>query len=81
MIATYPKFRHQGVGTALMECVDPLARQAGCTLSSIEVFEENHDALRLYERLGYRVIEKRPVVEHPSYLYRGSILLLVRRVP
>jgi len=81
MLATYPRFRHQGVGTALMEEVDRLARQAGSTLSSIEVFEENRGALRLYRRLGYRVIDKRAVIEHPSHHYRGDILLLVREVP
>lgn len=80
MLATYPHFRHQGVGSALMARVDPLARQRGCTLSSIEVFDENSGALRLYERLGYRVIGQRPVVEHTSHPYRGNVLLLTRNV-
>ena len=80
MIATYPEFRNKGVGTALMERVDGLAKEAGCTLSSIEVFDENSGALRLYKRLGYRVIETRPVVAHPSHPYRGNIVLLVREV-
>ncbi len=80
MLATYPQFRHRGVGTALMERVDGLARQAGCTLSSVEVFEENSAARRLYERLGYRISAARPVVEHASHPYRGKVLLLVREV-
>ncbi len=80
MLATYPKFRNQGVGTALMGQVDQLAHQAGCTLSSLEVFDENSGALRLYERLGYRPIESRPVIEHPSHPHKGNIVLLVRDV-
>lgn len=80
MIATYPKYRNQGVGSALMARVDTLARKAGCTTSSIEVFEENSGALRLYQRLGYRVIETRQVVEHPCQPHRGNVLLLIRKV-
>lgn len=80
MLAAYPEFRNQGVGTALMERVDGLARNAGCTLSSIEVFEENSGALKLYQRLGFDVIETRPVIEHPSHPYRGNVVLLVREV-
>lgn len=80
MLASYPKFRNRGIGTALMERVDALAREAGCSLSSVEVFEENRGAMRLYERLGYRVIETRPVLEHPSHPYRGNIALMIREV-
>lgn len=80
MLAAYPEYRGRGVGTTLMGRVDGLARASGCTSSSVEVFEENSGARRLYERLGYRVTEARPVVEHPSHPYRGRVLLLVREV-
>jgi len=81
MIATYPRFRNRSIGSGLMGLVDELARQAGCTLSSIEVFEENEGALRLYRRLGYTIIERRPVVPHESHPYTGDIVLLTREVP
>lgn len=80
MLATYPAYRNRSVGTRLMEQVDSLAGAAGCTLSSIEVFDENTGALRLYQRLGYEVIEQRPVVPHACHPYTGEILLLVRAV-
>lgn len=80
MLAAYPAFRNRSVGTRLMEQVDSLARAAGCTLSSLEVFDENTGALRLYERLGYEVIEGRPVIPHACHPYRGEILLLTRAV-
>lgn len=80
MLATYPKFRNRGVGSALMGVVDGLATQAGCTLSSVAVFEENRTAFRLYERIGYRVIATRPVVAHPCHPYRGKVVLLTRDV-
>lgn len=80
MLAVYPQFRGRGVGTALMGRVDGLARQAGSTLSSVAVFEENAGALRLYERLGYRVVEGRPLIPHPIHPYRGRVLMLARPV-
>lgn len=80
MIATYPKYRGRGVGTALLGLIDGLARNAGCKLCSIEVFEENSGALRLYQRLGFSIIDRRPVVEHSSHPYSGYIALLARAV-
>ncbi|MDD3449241.1 MAG: GNAT family N-acetyltransferase [Gammaproteobacteria bacterium] len=80
MIAAYPGYRGRGVGTGLLGGVDRLARAAGCSLASIEVFEQNQGALRLYERLGYRVVERRAVVPHPCHPYAGDIVLLTRAV-
>jgi ribosomal protein S18 acetylase RimI-like enzyme len=81
MLAVYPQYRNRSIGTGLMSLVDTLARQSGCTLSSIEVFEENRGALRLYRRLGYSPVERRPVVPHESHPHSGDIVLLTRDVP
>lgn len=81
MLATYPEFRNQAIGTGLMSIVDRLAIEAGCGLTSIEVFEENEGALRLYKRLGYKITESRPVIPHPCHPYHGRLVLLTREVP
>lgn len=80
MIATFPEFRNRSIGTRLMGIVDGLAQEAGCTLSSIEVFDQNRGAMRLYQRLGYSVLDRRLVVPHPCHPYDGHIVLLTRRV-
>ncbi|WP_111495309.1 GNAT family N-acetyltransferase [Marinobacter bohaiensis] len=80
MLATYPAYRHQGIGSALMARVDGWAIEAGCELISIQVFEKNEGAVRLYRRLGYMEVDSRPVVGHPSMPHDGRILLLIRRV-
>ena len=80
MIATYPQYRNMSIGTKLMSIVDRLASDAGCSISSIEVFDQNEGALRLYQRLGYKIIEKRQVVPHTCHLYDGHILLLTHHV-
>jgi len=80
MLATYPRYRNRSVGTALMAMVDRLAAEEGCSLSSIEVFEQNEGALRLYQRLGYQIRERRKVIPHPCHPYEGDVVLLTRSV-
>jgi ribosomal protein S18 acetylase RimI-like enzyme len=80
MIATFPQYRNMSIGTKLMGMVDSLARDAACSISSIEVFSQNQGALRLYQRLGYELAEKRPVVPHECHPYDGELLLLTRHV-
>ena len=78
MLAAYPGYRNHGVGTQLMGMVDQLALDAGCRTISVEVFEQNTGALRLYQRLGYRVVDQRDVVPHACHPYEGKILLLTK---
>jgi len=80
MLATYPEYRNQAVGTTLMGLTDKLAATAGCSLLSVEVFEQNAGALRLYRRLGYAIVDKRPVVPHPCHPYTGDVVLLTKPV-
>lgn len=78
MLAAYPSFRGRGIGTALMAKADGLAIEAGCKLISLGVFETNTDALRLYRRLGFEMLESRPMVAS-AYHAACDILLLGRR--
>lgn len=77
MLATYPRFRGLGVGTELMRQVDRLAHLSGCSLISIEVFDSNPGALRLYQRLGYEIVDQRPVIES-EFVPAGQVLLLTK---
>jgi len=78
MLATYPAYRNQAVGTALMNYANGLAASAGCGIISLEVFEQNAGALRLYRRLGYSVTDRRRVIPHPCHPYEGDIVLLTK---
>lgn len=80
MLAAYPEFRNKGVGTKLMSIVDNLAVSNGCKKISVEVFEQNGGALRLYQRLGYNIKDHRDVVPHPCHPYTGKIYLLTKGV-
>jgi ribosomal protein S18 acetylase RimI-like enzyme len=80
MLATFPKYRNMSVGTKLMQQVDILAKDNSCNTSSIQVFDENEGALRLYLRLGYQILDSRKVVPHSCHPYQGEVLLLTRPV-
>ena len=78
MLATYPRFQGQGVGSKLLAEVDEHAIVADCKLISIHVFAINQGALRLYLQHGYKIVERRPMVAS-DYLPASDVLLLTRR--
>ena len=47
-------FRNRGIGTQLVAAIESAARDLGLAGVYLEVKVDNHDAVRLYERLGYR---------------------------
>jgi ribosomal protein S18 acetylase RimI-like enzyme len=79
-LATLPAHQGRGLGSRLLNVANDLAAEAGCDVLSLEVFELNEVALRLYERHGYRIAARRRAVPHPSYPYDGDVLLLTREV-
>ena len=54
-IAVSPAARGLGLGTLLMERAEARARAMGKRRLSLGVIGENEGAIRLYERLGYRI--------------------------
>jgi len=79
-LAAYPEFRGLGLGTKLLEAAHTLAPDAGCEQLSLEVFDQNEGAVRLYERHGYREIARLPSVAHPILQHEGYIVLMTRSV-
>ena len=79
-LATLPGYRGRGLGSKLLEAANDLATEAGCDELSLEVFEQNESAIRLYESNGYKTVARRPAVPHPSYPYDGDVLLMTRKV-
>lgn len=68
-LAVRAGLRGQGIGTQLLRAAEDRAAAAGARTMSIQVFSQNQDAVRLYERLGYRWIASRPVLDHPCQPY------------
>jgi ribosomal protein S18 acetylase RimI-like enzyme len=79
-VALLPEHRGRGIGTELMRIARQQARDHGFDRLSLVVFEENAAALALYRRLGYRTIDRAPIVPHPLIRARGDALLMVAPV-
>ena len=79
-LALFPGFRGRGVGTKMLSIAREQARQRGFSTLSLLVFEQNEGALRLYERSGFEVSGRAPVVPHELIDHTGDVLLLVSEV-
>ena len=49
------KHRGKGIGTKLLEVVKEIAKSKGCTDLYLTVNQENENAIKVYEKLGFKV--------------------------
>jgi ribosomal protein S18 acetylase RimI-like enzyme len=56
--AVVPAWRGKGVGRKLMEETLALYEREGVELATLEAIATNQAAIRLYERLGYRIVDR-----------------------
>lgn len=77
-IAVFPGHRGQGYGRRLLALADDLARDAGADRVSLQVFEGNAGAVRLYRRLGFVETASSEAVPHESHPHHGRLLLMER---
>jgi len=61
-VAVYPRFRGLGLGTKLIEAIEEEARTVASKRMVLDVETDNGKAIRLYERLNYRIERKSPVL-------------------
>jgi ribosomal protein S18 acetylase RimI-like enzyme len=79
-LAALPEYRGKGLGTLLLSEAENSARKTRASSLSIIVAEQNEGAKRLYERIGYRAVARRPVVTFPGFAHTGDWLLMTKRV-
>ena len=60
--AVYPRFRSLGFGTKLIEAIEEEARAIGSKGMVVDVETDNERAIKLYERLGYSIEHKSPIL-------------------
>jgi GNAT superfamily N-acetyltransferase len=57
ILTLHAEHRLQGTGTALIEAVKTVAQRAGCTRLWLMTTNDNVDALRFYQRRGFRLVK------------------------
>jgi len=77
-IAMYPGYRGQGIGETLLGAFGMYHSGDDLNEHSLIAFEQNAGSVRLYERLGYEIVDRRPIVPHELIQYAGDALLMVR---
>ena len=60
LLTLHARDRFAGVGTALVDAVVTSAREAGCRRLCVVTTNDNVDALRFYQRRGFRLTQLRP---------------------
>ncbi len=75
-VATDSAYRGQGLGRQLMELAEQLASAANAKALSLIVAEQNDLARRLYEKIGYQTIARRPIVQFPGCPHTGDWILM-----
>jgi ribosomal protein S18 acetylase RimI-like enzyme len=76
VVAVYPEFRRQGLGSALLRKAEEIARLADATQISLIVEEANAGAFKLYLRYGFREWARRPYIPFPGSSDEGDWILL-----
>lgn len=78
-LAVFPAHRNRGIGASLMQAAQTCASRNGYRRLSIQVYAQNTDAVRFYQRLGYDVSARSTVRLHPCQpYYTGDVLLLIK---
>jgi ribosomal protein S18 acetylase RimI-like enzyme len=67
-VAVRPRYRRQGIGTALMERVEAGVARLGCPKINLQVRASNEGVVSFYKKLGYQIEERismgKRLVEH-----------------
>lgn len=79
IVAVLPEYRGKGLGSLLLADAERRAHEVGARSLSLIVASENPSALRLYEHVGYRALERRPVVGFPGF-HGGDWVLMTKPV-
>lgn len=79
-LALLPGFRGRGVGTKMLVIAREQAYQRGFSILSLLVFEQNKRVVKLYERNGFEVAGRAPVVPHELINHTGDVLLIASEV-
>jgi len=79
-VALFSEYRGLGIGTELMQLAEQQAKIRKFNTLSLVVFEENTDAVRLYEKLGYKEVQREKIVPHPLIHYTGDAILMIKNL-
>jgi ribosomal protein S18 acetylase RimI-like enzyme len=78
VLATFPEFRHRGIGGELLVVAKTKAREAGAPALSVIVGSWNDDAARLYVSAGYSKVASEPAILFPGSPHEGDWVWMIK---
>jgi ribosomal protein S18 acetylase RimI-like enzyme len=78
VLATFPEFRGQRIGTKLLEVAEAKGRDEGASAMSVIVGSWNEGAARLYAHAGYAQAASEPAILPPGFPHQGDWILMIR---
>lgn len=79
-LALFEEYRGMGLGTRMLSIARDRARERNLDALSLLVFEQNTGAVKLYEREGFREVDRAPVVPHSLINHTGDVILMAAAV-
>jgi ribosomal protein S18 acetylase RimI-like enzyme len=78
VLATFPEFRHRGIGSQLLAVAEHKANETRAPSLSVIVASWNEGAARLYRGAGYSPLASEPAILFPGCPHKGDWVLMVR---
>ena len=75
-LSVYTEYRRRGIASSLLSLACRHAVEKAFNEVALWVFAENAGAVVLYEKSGFKVVGREPVVEHPLLQYSGEVFLM-----
>jgi len=73
-VAVYPEYRSLGLGSRLLTALEEEGRSVGKNRMVLHADVTNRGAIRLYERLGYRIEDKAPALKIRKNIFEYLII-------
>jgi ribosomal protein S18 acetylase RimI-like enzyme len=70
--------RGRGIARSFLDLSERIARSNGLQRTSLIVNDSNGPAQKLYEKVGFRMIDSRPSIGHPAFGDGSMLLLMVK---
>jgi len=69
-VVVLPSHRGQRLAQQMLALVETIARERGACKLTLEVLAGNHNAQRLYQRLGFAAYQLQPELGHAQFLQK-----------
>ncbi len=79
-LGVFPEFKRQGIASKLVLHARAIAKSEGFDALSLYCVEDNTGAVKLYEKHGFEIVDKRPMPKHPKIKHGGNALLMIASI-